>query len=153
MTDLKGRKIYNIVLMPALILGIVINIYTTGWVGLMTSVQGLILGLIFLILPFILGGLGAGDVKLLATIGAIKGTEFTLYTFIGMGLSGGILATVLLVFQGRLLKTIKGLFQGLWLLASTGGRVGSFTNSNDQNMIPYGVAIVTGAVYALMMVG
>ncbi|MFZ5942654.1 MAG: A24 family peptidase [Bacillota bacterium] len=148
LTDLKKRKIYNIVLFPAVIGGILLNIYDTGFTGLLFSIKGFFIGLGFLLLPFIWGGIGAGDVKLLATIGAIKGPEFIFYTCLGMGFAGGIIAMVILLFQGRLFQTLGELWNGLIVLFTTQFKVVSFGFKSDNNMFPYGIAITLGAISA-----
>lgn len=150
-TDLKYRKIFNIVLLPAIVLGIIFNILNAGIWGLFFSVEGFFLGLIFLLLPYLGGGIGAGDVKLLATIGAIKGADFVFLTFIGMGIAGGIIAIALLIYQRRLISTLKNLLTGLIILFATKFKVVCFGSKGADNMFPYGVAITLGAVAAYMV--
>jgi len=150
-TDLKYRKIYNKVLIPALTLGFGLNIYQSGFSGLVKSGQGFLLGAALLILPFIFGGIGAGDVKLLALVGAIKGSTFVFYSFLGMGLSGGIIALGILLYQRRLAGVLHNLAHGLALLISTRFQVVSFPGDDTKIMFPYGAAIFLGALGAYFM--
>lgn len=145
-TDLKERKIYNAMLLPGFILGILLNMISNGWAGLLTAVQGFLLGLGLLLLPFLLNGIGAGDVKLLAVIGAIKGTEFVFYTFLGTALAGGLIALGIVLFQGRLGKVLGNLGKGLIILFTSRFRVVAFEDSSEQNLFPYGVAIAAGVL-------
>jgi len=147
-TDLKERKIYNIVLIPLLIFGLIYNVLTGGWAGFSQTVFGMLTGLGILIVPFAMGGIGAGDVKLLAVIGAVKGPLFVFYSALGMGLSGGVIALLVLMYQGRLLRTLKSLFRGLWLMLITGFKVIKFDFDKDLTMLPYGLAIVVGVAGA-----
>ncbi|MDD3889846.1 MAG: prepilin peptidase [Syntrophomonadaceae bacterium] len=148
-TDLRERRIYNLVLLPALIFGLIYNIFIGGWAGLGQSLLGLLVGLGVLIVPFALGGMGAGDVKLLAIIGAIKGPAFVLYTTIGMGLTGGVIGLVILAYEGKLWHTITSFLRGFWLMLITSFKVISFDFDHEKTMFPYGVAIVAGALGAM----
>lgn len=72
--------------------------------------------------PFILGGIGAGDIKLLGVVGAFKGSPFAINTFLWMALWGGALALVLLLVKGRLLAILNRLGQGV-LMAGLAGLI------------------------------
>lgn len=145
-TDLKERKIYNVVLFPVLFTAWILNVVLGGWDGLIETFIGTIVGLAILIIPYFMGGMGAGDVKLLAVIGAIKGTNFVLMTGIYMGLIGGIIAIFIFLFRrgvrSRIKKTIYFLTclrQGVKLPLSLDKEALSAT-------YPYGVAIAAGAI-------
>lgn len=150
-TDLKNRKIYNAVLLPAFLLGIILNIIDGGISGLLFSIKGFALGLLFLLLPYTLGGIGAGDVKLLAIIGAIKGPIFIIRAGIYMGIAGGVLAIFILLYQKRLFRTLKDLWVGLIVLFSTKFKVINFGSESEKNMFPYGVVITMGALAAYIV--
>jgi len=150
-TDLKKRKIYNAVLFPSLILGLILNGVIDGYPGLLNSEQGFLLGLGLLLIPFVLGGIGAGDVKLLAVIGGIKGPEFVFLTFLGMGITGGIIAVGILLSQGRLCTTLRSLGRGLAILFISKFRVAAFGTDQEKNLYPYGVAITAGVMTAYVV--
>jgi len=152
-TDLKERRIYNKVLLPALILGILINISSNGIEGLKSSIIGFVIGLLVLMIPFILGGVGGGDVKLLGIIGAIKGPQFIFYTFLATGLSGGIIAIVILIYRRGLLKAIKNIYIGFKLMLMSRFKVVSFEGNDEMYMFPYGVAISIGTLVAFVILG
>lgn len=152
-TDLKERKIYNIVLIPLLIFGLTYNLITGAGPGLMQSILGTLTGLGILIIPFAFGGIGAGDVKLLAVIGAIKGPLFVFYTAVGMGIAGGMIALLVLTFQGSIINTLKSFFRGIWLMLTTRFKVIKFDFDNEKTMLPYGLAIVSGVVGAYLWMG
>lgn len=152
-TDLKYRKIFNGVLLPVLTVGICLNAWFSGIPGLIKSGQGFLLGLALLFIPFILGGIGAGDVKLLAVMGAVKGPEFVFYSFFGMALAGGVFALTFLIYRGRLLKVVRDLMSALGITLSTRFKVVPFMDNNEENMVPYGVAIVAGAMVAYFVLG
>lgn len=143
-TDLKERKIYNAVLLPALLIGVTLNVINMGFNGMVFSLIGFGLGLGLLIIPFFLGGIGGGDVKLLAVIGAIKGWYFLIYTALGMGIAGGIIAIFILLFRKRLFRMVKEFFKGILVLIGSKFKVVSFNVDDEKYMFPYGVAIAAG---------
>jgi prepilin peptidase CpaA len=152
-TDLKSRKIYNNVIFPALLVGLFSHMIASGWSGLFFSLNGFLVGFVLLLIPYFMGGMGAGDVKLLALIGAIKGYLFVLYTAIYMGLIGGGIALCILLFRKDFLQRIKGIFYtiGCWKL---GIRLPIVIEKEALSQTyPYGLAIAGGAAACLAMKG
>ena len=152
-TDIKERKIYNKVLFPSLILTLITHLLLGGWSNLYTSFMGFFIGLFILIIPYFLGGIGAGDVKLLALIGALKGPSFVFYTAIYMAIAGGIIAFILLLYQKRLHSTLTSFLHYFHSLKH-GVKI-HLPSNNDTltNTYPYGIAIAIGAVFALFLEG
>lgn len=148
-TDLTSRRIPNLLLLLGIASALVWHYYWDGMTGLMFAVQGLGTGILLLVIPFILGGMGAGDVKLLGMIGAFKGAAFALETFIWMALVGGFLAVAFLIKEGQLVNTLRRLGRGL-LWAVFLGKKEMFLDSADRKefsvYFPYGVAIAIGAL-------
>jgi prepilin peptidase CpaA len=120
-TDLRERRIYNKIVFPAVAAGIILNTAQFGLPGLRTSITGLLIGVMLFIVPFALGGLGAGDVKLLGAVGALKGPLFVLYAALGTALFGGVLAVLVLIWQSRLFSTLRRLGTALGVLVGGGG--------------------------------
>ncbi len=75
--DVKERKIPNKITFTGIMVGVVINLITGGWTGLLLSIGGMLAGLAIFFLPFVMGGMGAGDVKLMGAIGALMGWQFS----------------------------------------------------------------------------
>lgn len=154
LTDLLHRKLYNVVLMPSLLFALGYNLYYGGWTGLGQSMLGLLVGLLILILPFAKGGMGAGDVKLLGVIGAFKGVQFVLYTAIGMGLAGGLMALGIWFYRFGVIDTIVGIVKGVYLMITSRFTLFQFRLHNERNekiMLPYGLAIALGAAGTLWL--
>jgi len=135
--------------MPALLFAIGYNWYQGGWPGLGQSLLGMLIGLLILIIPFAKGGIGAGDVKLLGVIGAFKGVTFVLYTAIGMGLAGGLIALGILSYKFGVVDTIVGILRAIWLMIRSGFTLFQFRLHNEKIMLPYGLAIALGAAGTL----
>lgn len=149
LTDLKNRKIYNVVLLPGFLLSITVHTVMSGWAGLGTSLLGALIGILILFIPFAMGGMGAGDVKLLGLIGAWKGSMFVFYTSIYMALAGGVIALAIIFFQKGWLKRFKG-FAYFFALLKQGKVQKEFIHTgNSKKTYPYGLAIVAGAFCSL----
>ena len=152
LTDLKSRKIYNVVLIPFLLVGLAANTFSDHWQGLSESVKGLFLGLVLLFIPFAKGGIGGGDVKLLAVIGSIKGPLFVLMAFLYGAIAGGIFALALLIWHRRLLTTLtNGLMTAANLLIKRGIVLPVFLQANleptpETLHLPYSLPIGAGVM-------
>ncbi|NTW05634.1 MAG: hypothetical protein HGA27_05915 [Peptococcaceae bacterium] len=107
----------------------------------MNSIKGLILGLLLLIIPFLMGGLGGGDVKLLGVIGSIMGPSFVFTTFIFGALFGGFISLVILILNRQLLSTLGKYFPSF-------GFPDSYSNPKMLTL-PYSIPIGLGAIYSL----
>lgn len=152
-TDLKEQKIYNKVIFPCLAMAVFLHGIYFGLDGLKGSIIGFAVGFGILLIPYFMGGIGAGDVKLLALIGAIKGSIFVLNTAVYMALIGGVIAFVIILFHRESLKLFKQI--GLKILyVFFGIKVKlELPSSPFLKKYPYGVAIVGGALICLVFKG
>jgi prepilin peptidase CpaA len=90
-TDLRSRRIPNWLVLPFLLLGMGVSTWLHGWHGLGQSAAGFGLGFLAFGLLFFMGGMGAGDVKLFAAIGAWVGPHQLLIALVLVSLAGGVL--------------------------------------------------------------
>jgi len=93
-TDLRSRRIPNWLVLPFLVAGIGVSAWQQGWHGVGQSFAGLGLGLLIYGFLFWMGGMGAGDVKLCAAIGAWIGPDQLFLALIVTGLAGGVMVLV-----------------------------------------------------------
>jgi prepilin peptidase CpaA len=147
-TDITKNKIYNIQTYPSMAVGLLLGYTAGGGHGILMSFAGLLAGLALLFIIFLAGGIGAGDVKLLGAIGALKGTVFVLWTMFYTGLIGGIMAFALLIWKGRLLNTFKNMFTFLRHPV----KAHADQKPEERVYLPYGVAISLGSIWALCTV-
>jgi prepilin peptidase CpaA len=152
-TDIKSRKILNIVTLPTIIFGFVYNIFTKGFEGFLFSGNGFLIGLGLLLIPYLLGGMGAGDVKLMAAIGALMGASFIFYSFIYTALIGGIIALLLIIKTRGFAKVIKSIFFNVLFFRSNLGTIMISKDKHSSISFPYGVAIVLGTFCTLVWGG
>ncbi len=114
-TDLRSRRIPNWLVLPFLLAGFAVSTWLQGWHGLAQSAEGMALGLFAFGIFFFLGGMGAGDVKLCAAIGAWIGPHQLLIALVLIGLAGGVMAvawSVLGGFAGELFQETGNLILG-----------------------------------------
>ncbi|MGH2350619.1 MAG: A24 family peptidase [Chloroflexota bacterium] len=141
-TDLRARRITNRLTYSTMLFGLTVNTVAGGWGGLSHSAVGWLAGLGVMLIPFLLKAMGAGDVKLMAAIGALKGPEFVLAVALYAALAGGLLAIFYLVRERRMNSTVRYIAYGWWwALRGNGPKAGA---------IPYAPAIAAGALLALL---
>lgn len=149
--DYRSRRVPNFLTIPAVVVGVAAGFLQGGLAGISVSALGLALGIAFLSVPYAMGGIGAGDVKLLGAIGAIKGPWFVFATFLSAAIIGGIMA----VFRAAFIiksSDMMVLRDSLKTVYYTGAlsdiEVPEYLRKES---LPYAVAISGGAIAALVM--
>jgi len=71
--DYKKQKIPNYLTFPTVITALIYHFFLNGMNGVGFSLGGMFAGIALLIIPYAMGGMGAGDVKLLGAIGSFVG--------------------------------------------------------------------------------
>ncbi len=104
-TDISRYKVYNVFTLPLVAAGFLYHALAPAGLGMAHSSGGLILGFAILILPYSMGGIGAGDVKFLAGIGAWLGPQAILPIVLIGCIATGIYSAIVIV-HGRGLKGI-----------------------------------------------
>ncbi len=130
--DLRFRTISNWTTLGAMAAGLTYHTVTGGWAGLGSSLIGLIVGFCAFLVFYLLGGMGGGDIKLMAGFGAILGGAVASgqAAILAAGV-GGVLATAVLGFR--------------WLRA-----VAQRQTTSGSPFIPYAPAITAGAWLTLL---
>src|SRR5262249_10565858 len=110
--DLRTRRIPNLLTFGGAALGIAYSLAASGAGGLWTSVGGWLTGAALLFPLFALGGMGAGDVKLAACLGAWLGPMASLYVALYSAILGGVMALVVALATGYFGQALSN----VWLL-------------------------------------
>ena len=145
-TDVRSSKIPNIITFPLAALGLCIHGISNGIEGLLFSLEGLGLGFGLLLIFYMLGGMGAGDVKLLGAVGAIIGPYDVFIAFLVTSCLGGLYAIGLMVMTWGLPSTAERVKVILttWLVARV--VTAPSRSDNDQPKLRYGLVIGLGAL-------
>ena len=143
--DLSSRKIPNALTIPAAAGGLVFHLATKGVPGLKFSSLGFAVGLGIFLVPYMLGGMGGGDVKLLAALGAWLGPKSILIAALYTGVAGGLLALgVIVVSGGKGFSFIRTIYEDLVCFITFRGR--QPLASRGKSGMPYSLAIAVGTL-------
>lgn len=149
--DVKSRRIPNHLTFPALAIALVSHAAFGGRDGFLDSVTGMAIAGGVLVPGWMMGWMGAGDVKLVAAIGAWLGMPGAVFAVLGSLIAGGVVSLVMALRQGVLVRTL----QGAAMLGVTGltraGRGGAAPPMTTGIRFPFAVAVLAGATFALMV--
>lgn len=149
-TDIKSMRIPNWITISALLVGLLTQGLMRGWHGLMMAGGGAAAGFIVLLIMYLIGAVGAGDVKLFAGIGAWTGTLFTLQVVIYSVLFGALIGWIIVLKRreiGSRSRKIISTISGFILLKSP------FLYKNRHSELlrfPFMLAVVPGYVCAYL---
>lgn len=151
--DLRTRRIPNALTLSAAVAGLVFHVATSGLAGLPTAVGGWLLGLLLLLPYFALGGMGGGDVKLVAALGAWLGPQDTFWLTIYAGLAGGAIALVVIVARGYATRAITNVFSifNYWFYAGIKPVPGMTLASSTSPRLAFAIPILVGTVVTLWL--
>ncbi len=97
-------KVPNKITYPLIVAGWIYSFAVGGFVGLGLSLLATFVGFACLFFLHLIGGMGAGDVKLLAGIAAFVGVTHTLWIFAATTIIGGIIALCQIAWTGQWMK-------------------------------------------------
>jgi prepilin peptidase CpaA len=121
-----------------------------GWEGLWLSLIGTAVGLALLLPPYAVGGMGAGDVKLLAGVGAWMWGTNTLYAFAVTALVGGVIAIIMVLWAGAWQKHKNQFWSILNEIATVKDpeKLSEIAAERKPRMflLPYGIPIAIGSI-------
>lgn len=153
-TDIRSRRIPNPLLAAGLGIAILCHGIGSGAPALLNGLAGLVLGSAMFMPFYILGGIGAGDVKLMAVVGALLGIEGVIIAGIATFLCGGLLGAAWIVlrvieshFASRIEDDSPLKRNGISLIP----RLAVVDMKNTT--LPYAPAIAAGTLIAIWQVG
>ena len=107
--DVRTRRIPNVVTFGAAAAALLFYTITGGVSGLTFSAAGWLVASVLLCGSFLLGGMGAGDVKLIGALGAWLGPVEALWLAVFTGIAGGIAALLVAVSRGYLSQACRNI--------------------------------------------
>jgi prepilin peptidase CpaA len=147
-TDLRSRKVPNVLTFGAAGAACLFQFAMGGWQGLLWACAGWAVGFLVFLPFFALGGMGAGDVKLLGAFGAWLGPLGALWTALFGALAGGVLALAVSLshrYTRTAFKNLGTLLQS-WLHGGVRPVEGVTLRSSAGPRLPYAVPLAVGAV-------
>lgn len=153
-TDLRSRRIPNWLVLPFLLLGFVVACGPRSWngIGVLSSLGGIGLGLVVFGALAWMGGMGMGDVKLCAAIGAWVGPQQLFLALVMTGIVGGIMAVGWAVIGGFAGDLFTGTGNLLLSWKKKGDKTGERTEEKKNlsnplaRKMPYAPAIAVGTL-------
>jgi prepilin peptidase CpaA len=150
-TDVRWGKIFNKITFPLILAGLLLNTLFRGFPGLLESLGGFgaAIGLALLLTLVAGPGLGGGDIKLMAGIGALCGAQFVLWTSLFAALAGSVIFLIPLLRRGLLIYTVRNFVGNIYrkYLLQMPVDVAEGSRSGKQ---PFSVAILAGVVLAFI---
>ena len=143
--DLARRQIANWIPAAALIAGFAWQIAQNGWRGGVSALAGAAAGFAVFLVFYLLGGMGGGDVKLMAGFGALLGTSRLLEAALWTAGVGGLLALGVVTY-----KAVRRLLTGS---ATACGKTEGPGRDAEKESIPYAPAITLGVWLSLVPKG
>lgn len=151
--DVRWRRIPNVLTFGAAAAGLLYHVTSGGLRGAGFSAGGWAVGLALFFPIFALRGMGAGDVKLLAAIGAWLGPTTTLWVALFSAIAGGVLAVIVALtrgYFGKALNNIWWLF-GYWRAFGIAASPELTLEARNVPRLAYAVPIAVGTVVTLWL--
>jgi prepilin peptidase CpaA len=151
-SDVRSNKIPNIVTIPFAISAVALHTFNNGLDGFSFSTAGMATGIALLVILYIMGGMGAGDVKLMGAVGSFLGAKATLAAFLFIALAGGVYSLAIILVRR---DVFKGFFSEKLLILSSMVLLGQYVpietgNTRQKPRLKYGVAIAVGTITYLL---
>jgi len=141
--DLRRRQIANWIPAAAIAGGFGWQIGQNGWMGSLYALGGAVAGFSVFLIFYLLGGMGGGDVKLMAGFGALLGMQGIFWAALWTAGVGGMLALAVIAAKAVRRRVRSGLRK-----ENDGDK-----NGDQRESIPYAPAIALGVWLSLVPKG
>lgn len=141
-SDLRRHRIPNLLVLLGLFLGVTSQVYTGGSDGLRDSLLGLLVGFGMFLPLYALGGMAAGDVKLMAMVGSFLDPNFAMWAAFFSLIAGGLCGFLLMLERGQVPQTLKR----YWLMLKAFTYLPAAEDEVAGKPFPYSIAILLGTL-------
>ena len=151
--DVRTRRIPNALTMVAAVAGLLYHAASSGLSGVQMAAAGWLLGLLLLLPYFALGGMGGGDVKLVAALGAWLGPWETFWLAMYAGIAGGVLGLIVALthsYVRRAVANISTIFR-YWATVGFTPVPGMTLESSASPRLAFAIPILVGTVVTLWL--
>jgi len=143
--DVTRRKIANWIPCSAFAAGLILQIVQSGWRGAGAALLGTAAGAGVFLIFYLMGGMGGGDVKLMAGFGAVLGWKQLLEAALWTAGCGGVMAALVIG---------AGAIRQIWRSKSSAGETAQGGSDSRRALkadsIPYAPAIAAGVWLSLV---
>ena len=152
-SDLRTRRIPNVLTFGAAAAAVVFHSAMNGLEGGIASLLGLIVGAALMLGLYLLGGMGAGDVKLLGALGAWLGPADAVWMVLYTGIAGGVLALIVAAMSGYLGQAYRNIqaLLAYWRLAGIRPMAELTLDTSRGPRLAYAASILAGTVVTLWL--
>ncbi|ACV63287.1 peptidase A24A prepilin type IV [Desulfofarcimen acetoxidans DSM 771] len=148
-TDLKYRIIKNNVSFGLIVAGLVYNIFF-GY-GYIFSLLGIVSGFVLFLLPYIITGMGAGDVKLIMGVGAVLGWQYAIYIGMLSSILSALHSIAVNAKKGKISELFKSTFKYQLNYAIVKVQIKDYSRETTEGTtLPYAVSILISTILVLL---
>lgn len=144
-SDLRRHRIPNLLVLLGLGLGVAGQVYSSGITGLGDGLLGMLAGFAVFLPMYALGGMAAGDVKLMAMAGAFLTPHDALWAALFSLIAGGLCGFLIVLVRGQLQQT----FGRYWLMLRAQAYFAPAADEVAGKPFPYSVAILLGTLISV----
>ena len=148
--DVRTFRIPNLLTYPTMLIALIYHTVTNGLNGLIFSSLGLAVGIGMFSIPFFMGVMGAGDVKLMGAVGAVLGCRGVLNASLFTAVAGGVFALILLLshyrnfrFVTRAVEAVQASLTAKCIITIP------LSEKEKKPKLYYGIAIASGTLYTM----
>jgi len=156
-SDCRFRRIPNWLTATVAATGLLAQTLWLGRAGLESAALGMATGFCVLILFWLVHAMGAGDVKLMAAVGAWLGPQLIFYAVVLGALVGGVMALAMIVYQRRWAQTSTNIAVVLTKLSSVRTAFSDYGSAASLNQssrgLPYAIPMAIGTLIAVFYIG
>lgn len=152
-TDVRHRRIPNLLTFGAAAVALVFHTVASGLPGLVSAGLGWIVGLALFLPFFLLRGMGGGDVKLLAALGAWLGPADAFYLAIYASIAGGVMALVVALARGYLTTAMRniGNLLSYWSVVGPRPMAALTLDKGNAPRLAFAVPMLVGTVVTVWL--
>ncbi|MBK5417640.1 A24 family peptidase [Pseudomonas sp. TH31] len=144
-SDLLHHRIPNMLILSGVVLGLVGQIYSGGVSGLGDSLLGILVCMGLFLPMYALGGMAAGDVKLMAMVGSFLPFHYALWAALFSLIAGGGVGFLIVLVRGQLFQTLGR----YWLIVRAQSYLAPAPDEVAGKPFPYSIAILIGTLISV----
>lgn len=151
--DLRSQRIPNVLTLPMILFAMMFHTCFQGTQGFFFSLGGMGTGIGLLVIPYLMGGMGAGDAKLMGAVGSVVGAKGVLIAFLLTALAGGIYSILfLLVHRSQFKGFLKNRVEAFQIFLLTHRYIPEAASvARQRPRLCYGLVIALGSILYIVL--